>query len=384
MKKNSLGLIVLLLGVVRLFSLSPQAHFLPTESGTYVYYRDYSFETETYIGFLYYDDNTYGLRFVSLNPPPSSNEQNTQPYSTVEVLISVDEKDGQLEMSGERIIGEVTSEDASKLNYLHDLLYLLYAKRSIIKSSDFTRPEHSFLSSAISQNETIPLFGGDVTILYDFVIPIFNVESICALDTKKQLFVAIATGKLHASDDTAFSNFFGFPASDDIGKTNVQNQKKCTGNLTTVLPLKSNTEVYNSSMGEKEFTQIEADWQQVAGNLLLLGSNGLLYRDSIVTDKKMFENVPYNIYEYMTARFLSGDGDGLYFLPSRTFYAYNDTLILFSLLYNPVIKRFVYDTKILAPKKDNTYEITALTFFYDFYKHNKAYVNTKIKSLISK
>jgi len=43
---------------------------LPDASGEYVYYRDSSFNRESYIGFLYYDDSTYEARYYA--PPTES------------------------------------------------------------------------------------------------------------------------------------------------------------------------------------------------------------------------------------------------------------------------------------------------------------------------
>ena len=40
----------------------------PISSGEYVYYRDYTFPTETYIGFLQYDDGTLAIRYYAKNP----------------------------------------------------------------------------------------------------------------------------------------------------------------------------------------------------------------------------------------------------------------------------------------------------------------------------
>ena len=40
----------------------------PISSGEYVFYRDFSFPTETYIGFLQYDNTTLAIRYYAKNP----------------------------------------------------------------------------------------------------------------------------------------------------------------------------------------------------------------------------------------------------------------------------------------------------------------------------
>ena len=66
MKKASVASI--LFGLVLLVAaLTPVAAFpgiqsyLKDESGQYVYYRDYTFPYEAYVGFLHYDEGTYGM-----------------------------------------------------------------------------------------------------------------------------------------------------------------------------------------------------------------------------------------------------------------------------------------------------------------------------------
>ena len=39
------------------FAVPGVESFIPDSSGEYVYYRDYSFERESYVGVLYYDDS---------------------------------------------------------------------------------------------------------------------------------------------------------------------------------------------------------------------------------------------------------------------------------------------------------------------------------------
>ena len=47
------------------FAVPGVESFIPDSSGEYVYYRDYSFERESYVGVLYYDDSSYQIRYYA-------------------------------------------------------------------------------------------------------------------------------------------------------------------------------------------------------------------------------------------------------------------------------------------------------------------------------
>ena len=48
-----------------LFAMPVFSSYLPDTSGEYVYYQDKTFERESYIGIIYYDDETFGIRYYS-------------------------------------------------------------------------------------------------------------------------------------------------------------------------------------------------------------------------------------------------------------------------------------------------------------------------------
>ena len=63
MKKTVLSIFaVLSMAVMSLFAVPGFESYLPDASGQYVYYRDYSFTRESYIGILTYDEATYQVR----------------------------------------------------------------------------------------------------------------------------------------------------------------------------------------------------------------------------------------------------------------------------------------------------------------------------------
>jgi hypothetical protein len=65
-----------------LFALPGIDEWMPTVSGEYVYYRDYTFTDETYIGFLQYDAGTYAVRYYSLgNTSDKKKSHSSKRYS---------------------------------------------------------------------------------------------------------------------------------------------------------------------------------------------------------------------------------------------------------------------------------------------------------------
>ena len=61
LKKIFLSILLIFILCVSVFSLPGYKENLPTESGEYVFYRDFTFAQETYLGFLYYDEGTIGV-----------------------------------------------------------------------------------------------------------------------------------------------------------------------------------------------------------------------------------------------------------------------------------------------------------------------------------
>lgn len=166
--------------------------------GTFVYYRDYTYEDETYIGFLQYDAGTYALRYFS--------PQAKKGAKSIELYITCDTTKDIVEMTGEKIVGEITQVDVETLNYLHDLFYELAARRKALSSK---------FDKSIRSAEDYPQFGGEVQINYEPFIPLFGLRSIISAD-KKPLFKLVYIGILNQGNE--FTDFAGLQ--------NPQNPKK--------------------------------------------------------------------------------------------------------------------------------------------------------------
>ena len=151
MKKLLLTLTILLCVAVSAFTLPGFTPFVPDTAGEYVYYRDYSFNRESYIGILNYDDTSYQIRYYA----PADRDL-VLPETNLAILFSLNPESNFFDMTGEKIITDVDpyGDDVDILNYLHDLLYEFSSRR--IKLDDLEGTE-------IFTTQEFEQFGGKVT-----------------------------------------------------------------------------------------------------------------------------------------------------------------------------------------------------------------------------
>ncbi|MBQ0003444.1 MAG: hypothetical protein KBT21_07895 [Treponema sp.] len=194
------------------FAVPGVTPYIEDISGEYVYYRDYSFNRESYIGFLTYSNSTYSARYFA----PA---QDDLAPKSIELLFTVDPDKEYIDMTGERFVTQPAPEDTEIINYIHDLIYEFSSRRK--KAGEISRaviddPELNssvvyenssvFMNSGFRKKEEFPQFGGDVFIYYDFYIPIFNVKKIIS-NSQEVLFEAVCNGRIRSTEDTSFSNF---------------------------------------------------------------------------------------------------------------------------------------------------------------------------------
>ena len=149
------------------FSLPGFEENLPTESGEYVYYRDFTFAKETYIGFLYYSEDSIGVRCFS------------DGNFDVTILFSLDKSKDYIELTGERIVTQVTPKDVEIVNYIHDMVYELSSRRKKVQNEFLTlKEQNSPVTKQFVVDQDFVQFGGQVQIVFDGSIPVFNLESI--------------------------------------------------------------------------------------------------------------------------------------------------------------------------------------------------------------
>lgn len=225
MKKLFLSLLILNLSIFA-FSMPGFNSTLPDSSGQYVYYRDFSFERESYIGILSYDEATYQIRYYA----PFSLEYQL-PEKDLSLLLTVNPDSNFWDMTGERILSSITpdSDDLEILNYLHDILYEFSSRRikqgDIDVESEDYKWGNDFWENGIKSYQDYEQFGGKVTIYFDSIVPLFNIKKIVANDGS-DAFVCCIIGDLKSNSDQSFEFFKGFKEFDNSKYKATQVYKK--------------------------------------------------------------------------------------------------------------------------------------------------------------
>ncbi|MCQ2591109.1 MAG: hypothetical protein MJ179_11845 [Treponema sp.] len=224
MKKLFLSLLILNFSFL-IFAMPGFKSYLPDSSGDFVYYRDYSFTQESYIGLLMYNESSFQVRYYA-----PQDTKNNLPERDISILVSINPSSDFWDMTGERLITSIsnTPEEIDILNYLHDFLYEFSSRR--IKAGNVSPENPKYLISNFFKNngliikQDFPQFGGQVYLTFDAIIPFFNVKNI--IDMKNNtLLECICFGKIQSSNDTTFSGFKGFTQK---FKTNLEKLDKNT------------------------------------------------------------------------------------------------------------------------------------------------------------
>lgn len=287
MKKIFLSLLLLNL-VFLSFAMPGFESYIPDISGEYVFYQDYTFKRESYIGLLTYDEGTYEIRYFA----PEDKKKSLKEKS-ISILITVNPNSNYWEMTGERVIYGISAdpEDVDILNYLHDILYEFSARRSKIENLNPDNTEryitryttkNDFKKNGFESIQDYPQFGGTVTMLFDCTVPLFNLKSIYAEDGSI-LFDCVTTGAIHYTEDSSFENFRGIKRQSDLNKTDKIK--------------KSNKKdfVYNDG----KTLQLDDNWEQPMENLWTLGDKAMIVVSQISQDENSFLQNSYNFIRYL-------------------------------------------------------------------------------------
>ena len=334
-----------------IFCIPGIKEFIPTASGEYVYYHDYTFKDETYIGFLYYDEFTLGLKYYSPKAQQGSKD--------IEIAVSLNPLKDAPELTGEKVLSNVSNDDVFILNYLHELLYQFAAYRKNINDVDLSKP--------LVLQENFSQFGGDVTMTYDFYIPVFNLRSITSSDGKK-LFELASIGKLSSSQDSSFSLYTGTLKSNSDPKPSNYELKK--------QGFRKRISAFNSSV------LLDNQWEKIADNVWLLGDCASLVLGSIEIDSSFTEKgedpSPYLARSYLTSIF--GDIDCIPRFESISVNMSDKKTLVENICYTPSIDKDLKNIRYFIKGKNNTYSVIILTVLSDAYKTNQKYFDNILKS----
>lgn len=361
--------LALVLGFFVFFSVNLNAipgvnSYIPDISGEYVYYRDYSFKRESYVGFLCYDEKTFQARYFS-----PQNSQENLPENEVAILVTIDSSANYWKMTGERIISSITpdSDDLDIVNYIHDLLYEFSARR--IKAGDISPKTDEYKSgnlrtSGVLINQDYSQFGGKVDVLFDVIVPIFNVKSI-ANEEGNTIFECVTIGQMLSSDDTSFSDFKGFNKnSSEISDSNLKFNKKAK-------------KIKAESAGQTVL--LDENWKNEFEGCWTLGNEAIINMNLIQTVDELTGSS-----EYLCRRLLSGT--------SGSYTDFSTAEIIFNKKsdgFKIVSKNYqtsqnnnsvILNTKILTESQNGEYKYFSLACYEKAYENRRSYFEKILKS----
>ena len=364
MKRIILALTFIFIASFSAFSLPGFEENLPTESGEYVYYRDFTFAKETYIGFLYYSEDSIGVRCFSNG------------NFDVTILFSLDKSKDYIELTGERIVTQVTPKDVEIVNYIHDMVYELSSRRKKVQNEFLTlKEENSPVTKQFVVDQDFVQFGGQVQIVFDGSLPVFNLESITDIYSAKVLLKAVTVGTLSDSADTSFEKFAGFEFT-PLVKEVVKNKKLSRKEQKLFEETK---QVYDSS------------WQKVdsmPGEFKTLGDVALYWEFplEIVRDTSKNESSK-QVFDYFSRNNrLSANGTDVYLPESSVTTKQTEsgkTIQLSKMMvYNPEGKKYSVNYKILV-ENNGFYRMVHFTAYESWLmgNQNQYYVDYIINSI---
>ncbi len=352
-----LGILFLSNFIYSLPAVSPQIQDI---SGEYVYYSDKTFSDKSnssIVGFIYYDDENYAMRYFS---SATNDSKNPHLEKDISVYIKLNAQNPKVEFLGERIIGATSSEDADIVNYLHDLFYEFSERRQKLEFSSETKK--------LSINQDFPQFGGNVNLNFNIYIPIFNLESIKASDGKV-LFEVLTCGKLSNSQDSSFETFKGVQGLPKDKKRNFKTSSKAK-------KLQVNFETdFNSKKIVQNLT-LDETWKAGMENLWLLGDYALLSLSVIQNPQQNVPNLNQeNFSDILIRRFIQSTNQSYALFPYLNLEQTENSVKITNVFFEPQTQNVTRDIKILTRLSDSeeVYALLTLTMFDNVYQKNKKY-----------
>ena len=348
MKKLILSILTSIIITTASFALPGFTSYIPDSAGEYVYYRDNSFNRESYIGILGYDAATIQIRYFA----PQDDEA-MLPSKEIAILMTVDPQADFWNMTGEKIISTILpdTDDTDIVNYLHDLLYEFSARRI---SEVAVESDNQVVDQDYAQ------FGGKVAITFDARIPLFNIKTIT--DEKgTKVFDCVTIGTIKSSTDNTFELFNGVSSA----KPEVQKETKKA----------SKSKVCKF---EKRSVTLDENWEQKMENFWTLGNDSLITMTALpkVSDNKVLNDL------YVQRKLLeSSEGSYTDFQNCEIIYTQaKDSYKIVSTSFFPENKSSVYITKILTRNKEGGFDYFSISTYQTAYLKNPLYFDKIVKS----
>lgn len=362
MLKNMKKLFIILFSIIlssTLFAMPGFSSYIEDQAGEFVYYRDYSFENESYVGILEYDSKSFQLRYYS---PATKIAQK----KIVATLVTVDVVNGHFDLTGEKIlIADYNNpDDVDIINYLHDLIYEFALRRcKHFEISPTTKGYVNFdtlKTNGLIENTNYPQFGGNVNIIYDCIIPFFNIKRI--EDPKgKILFECVELGKIKTAEETLFDAYQKIPPKIKV-KTNSKKIKAAPEEF-----IINNQRVVLDTTWEKKL-----DYMYIQNE------------DAIIT--LMTYNVPKErkdeyYYQYFLIRsFLECKDDNFVDYTTADVIFTGKGFKLYSDTYTPNVGKVYYTAKFITSNKNNDYDYLSFAATRGAYQIKQSYYDKILRS----
>ena len=340
-----------------LYALPSIEQYIHDLSGEYVYYSDSSFSRTSYLGILYYNDSTYAFRYYA----PVDVDQHL-PAKDITVYFTIDTETAYLNLTGEHIEGEASSEDAEIINYLHDMFYEFTARR---QNAEFVADLESVNDANVPQE--FMQFGGDVVITFNSLIPIFNIKSIKKADGTFVMRLQ-TVGRLRDSTDLSFTSFKGV---DNLPQDTNHSFKKAKG---------TKNQKYTF---ENQQVTLDTAWQQVMENQWLLGDNAsLLMATMNVPD--MYKDNPSKFEDAFIRRMTEGSQMSYPVQLKQKITRKKNVISISNIFYEQETSSVIRDFKVLTSLGNGKYAYMELHVFDGAYQSSKSYFDSIIKSYKAK
>ncbi len=322
---------------------------IPDNSGEFVYYKDTTFTRTSYVGAIFFDESTYGVRYYS--PADSDNPQEKD----ITIYFTVDPTKKYIDMTGEKIIGEKYEYESEIINYLHDIVYEFTSRRQ----------KEGNIGTGKTVQQDYMQFGGDVKIEFDSTVPVFNVKNIFSLDGKP-LLVMVTSGIITNNSYNGFTQFKGIPAKIENSKSDFKFNKKA----------RTNKIEYKKTDNHIQKVTLDDQWSPAADNFFQLSDYSMLVLDIIPCPAERQEEV----YNSLKRKCIMGNSDTYPDLQNIKFEEKNGILQVSNIFFNAESKTFTKDYKIITKLKDGSIGVFTLSVYYGAYVNNSKYFDKIVKS----
>ena len=311
-----------------------------TLSGDYVIYRDYSWKAPTWIGFLYYNDETYGA-FIRTDDPENPR--------TVSILFSGKIERGKLSLTGQQIISSITPDDTLSVNYLMELLPKLYELKT------FPRAGKAPFGTATVRKQ-MEEFGGAVTLDFQSFVPLFHLKTITGAK-KEPVLELTEIGSINGNGESVFYGYS--PAENKQGTNTYTLNKKAKKETVTVSGIS---------------LHLDSQWKKIADNSFLCGNTAFLTVSMVNLPADKTGNT-LSVPEQLLRLLSSSSPFAKTLLPYTTVEGTQTAFTLKQSVYDVESQKISKDIKRCIKNKDGSFTIVSLTVNSHAYSAEQAYFN---------